>query len=71
MAFDLTLDPTYTAKAFAKVLDMAGHLRATGRSRPLRIVYLHTLSSASLEPLLAAPETPAVLPAGLDRLFTP
>ena len=69
-ALGLTLDPTYTAKTFAKVLDMASHLRETGRARPLRIVYLHTLSSAPLEPLLAAPEAPAALPPALERLFT-
>jgi hypothetical protein len=69
-AVGLELDPTYTAKAFAKVLDIADRLRETGRARPVRIVYLHTLSSLPLDPLLAAPRTPASLPAGLARLLT-
>jgi 1-aminocyclopropane-1-carboxylate deaminase/D-cysteine desulfhydrase-like pyridoxal-dependent ACC family enzyme len=45
---DLELDLTYTAKAFAAVLR-----RLTASARPLeRILYWHTLSSASLAPLL-------------------
>jgi D-cysteine desulfhydrase len=43
----LTLDATYTAKAFAAAL---WHIRAR-RSR--RVLYLHTLSSAPMQPLLA------------------
>jgi 1-aminocyclopropane-1-carboxylate deaminase/D-cysteine desulfhydrase-like pyridoxal-dependent ACC family enzyme len=45
---DLELDLTYTAKAFAAVLR-----RLTASTRPAeRILYWHTLSSASLTPLL-------------------
>lgn len=47
----ITLNPTYTAKAFASAL---WHLRAR---RGERILYWHTLSSAPMGPLLAgAPE---------------
>ena len=42
----LTLDATYTAKAFAAAL---WHVRAR---RSPRVLYLHTLSSAPMEPLL-------------------
>lgn len=46
----LVLDPTYTAKTFAHVLTMLG-----GGKR--RVLYVHTLSSAPLSPLLEnAPE---------------
>jgi 1-aminocyclopropane-1-carboxylate deaminase/D-cysteine desulfhydrase-like pyridoxal-dependent ACC family enzyme len=57
----LTLDPTYTAKAFAAVLDLME------KARYPRILYWHTLSSAPLEPMLAKASQ---LPAELDRLFT-
>lgn len=57
----LVLDPTYTAKAFAAALDLVE------KSRFQRVLYWHTLSSASLEAML----TQALpLPAELDRLFT-
>jgi D-cysteine desulfhydrase len=65
----LELDPTYTAKAFARVLEILRRARAGGRSRPLRVVYLHTLSSVPLDPLLRAPLAPESLPAALSHLF--
>jgi D-cysteine desulfhydrase len=43
----LTLDATYTAKAFAAAL---WHVRAR---RSKQVLYIHTLSSAPMEPLLA------------------
>jgi 1-aminocyclopropane-1-carboxylate deaminase/D-cysteine desulfhydrase-like pyridoxal-dependent ACC family enzyme len=55
----LSLDPTYTAKAFAAVLDEI----ASGRYRT--ILYWHTLSSAPMGPLLAGAP---VLPDRLARL---
>jgi D-cysteine desulfhydrase len=57
-AAGLTLDATYTAKAFAAAL---WHVRAR---RSKRVLYLHTLSSAPMEPLLAgARELEALDPA--------
>jgi 1-aminocyclopropane-1-carboxylate deaminase/D-cysteine desulfhydrase-like pyridoxal-dependent ACC family enzyme len=51
----IELDPTYTAKTFAAVLDRLE--RAEPRDRPVRVLYWHTLSAAPLGPLLAgAPE---------------
>ncbi len=53
----LTLDPTYTAKAFAAALDLV----AAGQART--ILYWHTLSSASMSPLLLnAPAEDALAP---------
>jgi 1-aminocyclopropane-1-carboxylate deaminase/D-cysteine desulfhydrase-like pyridoxal-dependent ACC family enzyme len=57
----LTLDPTYTAKAFAAALDLVE------KGRFQRVLYWHTLSSAPLEPMLSRASQ---LPAELDRLFT-
>lgn len=58
---DLTLDATYTAKAFAAAL---WHVRAR-RSR--RVLYVHTLSSASMAPLLEGTDL-ASLPAAVRSL---
>jgi 1-aminocyclopropane-1-carboxylate deaminase/D-cysteine desulfhydrase-like pyridoxal-dependent ACC family enzyme len=58
--FGLTLDPTYTAKAFACALSRARELPDE------RVLYWHTLSSAPMGPFLeAAPP----LPPKLGRLF--
>jgi D-cysteine desulfhydrase len=64
----LTLDPTYTAKAFACALR---HLRdASGQGRAT-VLYWHTLSSAPMAPLLAgAPDVPLLEPA-LGHVFSP
>jgi D-cysteine desulfhydrase len=57
----LSLDPTYTGKAFAAALDLV-------RERRFRnVLYWHTLSSVSLEPLLV--DAPASLPPELAALF--
>lgn len=58
----LTLDPTYTAKAFAAVLDRV----ALGRER--NVLFWHTLSSAPLEPLSRGAPEFSELPADLQRL---
>lgn len=63
----LGLDPTYTAKTFARVLELADTPRLGGR--PLRVLYWHTLSSASLAPRLAAAPAFEALPAGLQELL--
>lgn len=61
----LTLDPTYTAKAFASAL---WRVRARqGRT----ILYWHTLSSAPMGPLLAGAPTEARLSQGMRRLLLP
>lgn len=64
----LTLDPTYTAKAFAAALGRA----RTGK--PGEILYWHTLSTAPLERLLREGHAPAegatdALPRGLASLL--
>jgi D-cysteine desulfhydrase len=59
----LTLDPTYTAKTFAAALE------AVAQARAPTILYWHTLSSASMAPLLAdAPREEDLAPA-LTRLL--
>jgi 1-aminocyclopropane-1-carboxylate deaminase/D-cysteine desulfhydrase-like pyridoxal-dependent ACC family enzyme len=61
-AMGLTLDPTYTAKAFACALQLAREASA----RRETILYWHTLSAAALEPLV----DPSVgIPPNLIRLF--
>lgn len=77
----LQLDPTYTAKTFAKSLELVGHpdfpgprRRASGRTprkpgEPFRVLYWHTLSAAPLEPLLSRGPASNELPATLRDLF--
>jgi 1-aminocyclopropane-1-carboxylate deaminase/D-cysteine desulfhydrase-like pyridoxal-dependent ACC family enzyme len=62
-AVGLTLDATYTAKAFAAAL---WHVRAR-RSR--RVLYVHTLSSASMAPLLRGAGDLSSLPAAVRGLL--
>jgi D-cysteine desulfhydrase len=55
----LELDPTYTEKAFAKVLELVGlpapdRRQVASRSPPRRVLYWHTLSATPLEPLTRA-----------------
>ena len=64
----LTLDPTYTAKAFAVALARAE------TAKPGEILYWHTLSTAPLERLLREREAsgeaaPGALPRRLASLF--
>jgi D-cysteine desulfhydrase len=65
----LVLDGTYTAKAFARVLEMASNAKSVPRERPLRIVYWHTLSAAPLTPLLERAPARDELSRDLRRLF--
>jgi 1-aminocyclopropane-1-carboxylate deaminase/D-cysteine desulfhydrase-like pyridoxal-dependent ACC family enzyme len=58
----LTLDPTYTAKTFAAVLDRM----TEGRAKT--ILYWHTLSSAPMGPLLAGAPSEASLDPALRGL---
>jgi D-cysteine desulfhydrase len=59
----LTLDATYTAKAFACALDHAARVDAG------HVLYWHTLSTAPLEPLLGDAGATAPLPRALARLL--
>jgi 1-aminocyclopropane-1-carboxylate deaminase/D-cysteine desulfhydrase-like pyridoxal-dependent ACC family enzyme len=68
----LELDPTYTAKAFAaalQLLDTATDRDASRLGRPLRILYWHTLSATSLEPLLRGAPSESELPAAVRGLL--
>jgi 1-aminocyclopropane-1-carboxylate deaminase/D-cysteine desulfhydrase-like pyridoxal-dependent ACC family enzyme len=68
----LELDPTYTAKAFASVLELlTGELRlgAMPPGRPLRVLYWHTLAATNLAPLLVAAPNVEGLPTSLSRLL--
>jgi len=71
------LEPTYTAKAFAKALKLVGHLpEGDGRPgsretqglarRPLRVLYWHTLSAVPSHSLMTPSQ---ILPPELRRLF--
>jgi 1-aminocyclopropane-1-carboxylate deaminase/D-cysteine desulfhydrase-like pyridoxal-dependent ACC family enzyme len=51
--FALTLEPTYTARAFAHALRLTGHPRFKGGPTCERVLYWHTLSTAPMTPLLA------------------
>jgi len=59
----LSLDPTYTAKAFASALALARDPHGS-IATPLRILYWHTLSVPA-----GGPEPSSALPPALDRLF--
>ena len=68
----LSLDQTYTAKAFAAVLERLRTVesaQAEQLGRPLRVLYWHTLSATALEPLLLSAPSEADLPALVRRLF--
>ncbi|HVJ22018.1 MAG TPA: pyridoxal-phosphate dependent enzyme [Polyangiaceae bacterium] len=63
----LELDPTYTAKTFAAVLE---HVRrAPAGSVPLRLLYWHTLSAVPLVPLLQGAPDVDELPPRVKRLL--
>lgn len=68
----LDLDQTYTAKAFASVLELlrtASPAEAEQLRRPKRILYWHTLSATALEPLLRAAPSESELPGAVRRLL--
>jgi D-cysteine desulfhydrase len=64
-ALGLTLDPTYTSKAFAAALDVVRSKRVR------RVLYWHTLSSAPLDAVLKRAPPLEALPYELRRLFSP
>ncbi len=68
-ALGVELDPTYTAKTMAYVLRTLANLRGRAGTRPLRILYWHTLSARPLEPLLVGAPAFEALPAKLTRLL--
>jgi D-cysteine desulfhydrase len=68
----LVLDQTYTAKAFARVLELlanASSAEALKAGRPLRILYWHTLSAVPLGPLLSSAPSESALPKAVRRLL--
>ena len=68
----LGLDQTYTAKAFACVLESlrtAPSAMARQLGRPQRILYWHTLSATSLNDLLLTAPNESELPATVRRLL--
>lgn len=62
LGLGVVLDPTYTAKTFARVLQEAGRSHASGKW-----IYWHTLSTAPLSPLLG--DSAASLPAKIGSLL--
>jgi len=70
--FGLVLDQTYTAKAFARVLELlrtAPSAETRDTPRPLRILYWHTLSATPLAPLLLSAPSEGELPVAVRRLL--
>jgi len=68
----LVLDQTYTAKAFARVLELVSaesSAEAKHLGRPRRILYWHTLSAIDLKPLLMTAPSEAELPATVRSLL--
>jgi D-cysteine desulfhydrase len=66
------LDQTYTAKAFAQVLELLRTAPSPGAKRlqrPQRILYWHTLAATPIEPLLRAAPSESDLPAAVRRLL--
>lgn len=63
----LSLDPTYTAKAFAGLTE---HLRQSLRP-PQNILYWHTLNSADLSPLYTQASIEKDLPPAYRKFFQP
>jgi len=68
----LELDQTYTAKAFARVLELlsaASSSEAKRLGRPQRILYWHTLAATALDPLLQTAPSEPELPDTIRRLL--
>ena len=68
----LELDQTYTAKAFASVLELlngSSPLAPKPVGRPLRVLYWHTLAATSLEPLLVDAPKAHEVPRALAKLL--
>lgn len=66
-AAGLELDPTYTAKAFAAVLELLAEPAPSGART---LLYLHTLSAAPLAPLLEGAPSLEELPDAVRRLLS-
>lgn len=68
MSAGLLVDPTYTEKALAAAIELAaGGSRRW--PRPQRVLFWHTLSSTSMQPLLARAPSEDALPDGLRSLL--
>jgi 1-aminocyclopropane-1-carboxylate deaminase/D-cysteine desulfhydrase-like pyridoxal-dependent ACC family enzyme len=71
----LEVDPTYTAKTFAKCLELVAApgfergAQSCELGRPERVLYWHTLSAAPLAPLIEQGRAPKALPDALAQLF--
>lgn len=65
----LELDPTYTAKAFAALCELARRGMPQIKKRPARLLYWHTLTATPLEPLLQSAPSEAELSIELRRLL--
>jgi D-cysteine desulfhydrase len=61
----LRLDPIYTGKVMAALLDDARRGRLDGK----RVLFLHTFNTVDLAPLIARGPGPSALPAPLRKLF--
>jgi D-cysteine desulfhydrase len=68
-AHGLVLEQTYTAKAFAKALEMLTDSTPGRRARPLRILYWHTFAATQLDDLLEAAPAADRLPRSILRLL--
>lgn len=69
---NLSLDRTYTAKAFARVLELLRETpleRSERLQRRTRILYWHTLSATSLEPLLLGAPSESQIPRAVRELL--
>ncbi len=64
-AVGLTLEPTYTGKAMAALLDAAARGAFDGK----RVLFIDTYSSVDLAALVAGGPGVAALPAALQRHF--
>lgn len=68
-AHGLALEQTYTAKAFAKALEMLADSTPRPRARPLRVLYWHTFAATRLDDLLESAPTAERLPRPILRLL--
>jgi 1-aminocyclopropane-1-carboxylate deaminase/D-cysteine desulfhydrase-like pyridoxal-dependent ACC family enzyme len=70
--YGLQLEQTYTAKTFARALELVAHPERSGplpAGRPLRVLYWHTSAATPLDDLLRAAPSAEQLPAPILRLL--
>lgn len=68
-AHGLVLEQTYTAKAFAKALELLAGSARRPPGRPLRVLYWHTFTATRLDDLLATAPSAEGLPQPIVRLL--